>query len=80
MRFLLVTIDPVQQIAAEPGTLDALMAAITATATSPLTPLSPLQSFPSWPLVPDTTLPAGFVYLRPHPRPQTTPNSEVIQP
>ncbi|MFJ8153907.1 hypothetical protein [Streptomyces sp. NPDC094468] len=71
-RFVLVTIEPVQQIAAEPATLDLLTADLRASIAQRLELTVQADKLPSifdWPLVADPRLPAGFVYLRPFPQP-----------
>ncbi|MEV6536801.1 hypothetical protein AB0M86_45845 [Streptomyces sp. NPDC051639] len=68
-----ITVEPVQEVAAEPDTLAALVDMLRPKArpvpgTTALGP--PLTG---WPLVADPALPAGFVYLRPTPAPKEQP-------
>ncbi|MCX5362897.1 hypothetical protein OG864_29805 [Streptomyces sp. NBC_00124] len=63
-----VTVGPVEQVAAEPDTLAEFVEALrphtqpaAGTAPAPLT---------GWPIVADPALPPGFVYLRPAPKEQ----------
>jgi len=70
VKLTVVTIEPVQQVAAEPGTLDQLTADLRAQLGARLElPVASDQigDLFGWPLVPDATLPPGFVHLRPHP-------------
>ncbi|MFJ1653472.1 hypothetical protein ACIOC2_19195 [Streptomyces sp. NPDC088337] len=72
MKFTVVTLEPVQQIAAEPQTLDQLTASLRGRLAERLdrpVPTGQVGDVFGWPLVADPHLPAGFVYLRPHPRP-----------
>jgi hypothetical protein len=72
VQLLIVTIEPVQQVAAEPATLEALTTALLARQTEPTDkPLLPAHApgLLGWPLVADPGLPSGIVYLRPTPRP-----------
>lgn len=72
MKLLLVTIEPVQQVAAEPSTLDVFTAALRAQQRERIEQpgmTGQLGSILGWPLVADPGLPRGLVYLRPHPRP-----------
>lgn len=82
MKLFLITVDPVQQVAAEPDTLDELKAA--------LRPQRPARterpavggqfgSLTDLPLVADPVLPRGFVYLRPHPRRPTPSPQEATR-
>lgn len=76
MKFLVVTIEPVQQVAAEPGTLDQLTASLRAELAERLgspVPTGQIGDVYGWPLVADPGLPPGLVYLRPHPRPRDGP-------
>lgn len=81
-KLIVVTIEPVQQIAAEPGTLDQLTASLRAQLSERLeqpVPADQMGSLMGWPLVPDATLPPGFVYLRPHPcRPHPDEHQEEV--
>jgi len=85
VKFLLVTEHPVQQIAAEPGTLaqleDVLRQAITEPLLRPEGPAGWAAPLADWPLVSDPALIPGLIHLRPFPRPQaeTIPH-EVVQP
>lgn len=70
MQLRVVTIQPVQQIAAEPATLQALVTALHAPATelSAEPPFSgQLGTLTGLPRIPDPRLPRGTVYLRPAP-------------
>lgn len=73
MQLHVVTIEPVQQAAAEPATLDAFTAVLQARQTG--IPAEPgpvggrVGSLFDIPLVNDPSLPRGVVYLRPMPRP-----------
>ncbi|SHI66276.1 hypothetical protein [Streptomyces sp. 3214.6] len=82
MRFIVVTFEPVQQIAAEPGTLDQLTASLRAQLSGRLeVPVSTGQigSIFDVPLVRDASLPPGFVHLRPHPtRPHPDEQMEEV--
>lgn len=71
MHLRLVRTDPVQQIAAEPDTLEALKTALSPHTQPPqaapeLINLHTAQGF-GWPLVPDLTLLPGIVHCRPTP-------------
>ncbi|MET7776280.1 hypothetical protein ABZU94_10620 [Streptomyces mirabilis] len=71
MKLLVVTIEPVQEIAAEQGTLDVLTASLRAKLAERLegpVATGQLGSVFGWPLVVDPALTPGFVHLRPHPR------------
>ncbi|MFE2469759.1 hypothetical protein [Streptomyces mirabilis] len=85
MKLMVVTIEPVQQVAAEPNTLEEVTAALRATLTERFgepTPTSQAGDVYGWPLVADPTLPPGFLYLRPHPRPAEAiqESTEVAEP
>jgi hypothetical protein len=63
-----VTVKPVEQVAAEPDTLAEFVEALRAHATpGPALAAAPLMG---WPVVADPALPPGFVYLRPTPAPK----------
>lgn len=82
MRFIVVTVEPVQQIAAEPKTLELLTADLRARISDRLeVPVSTggIDGILGFPLVRDATLPAGFVYLRPFPdRPRPDEQMEEV--
>lgn len=82
MKFLIVTIEPIQQVAAEPGTLNQLTASLHAALAErhdqPVA-TSQIGNLSGWPLVADPTLPPGLVYLRPFPRP-SQPDQETPAP
>lgn len=66
-----VTTDPVQEIAAEPATLDALKRRYFAEPVSRLgAQVGQIGQFFGFPMIPDADLPPGEVHMRPHP--QTT--------
>ncbi|MGW5175872.1 hypothetical protein ACWERY_16110 [Streptomyces sp. NPDC004082] len=69
MKLLVIRIDPVQQIAAEPGTLDLLCDILRPKAIEPrATPeLVGAARLTGWPLVYDETIPPGEVHCRPTP-------------
>ncbi|MGW0582406.1 hypothetical protein ACWD25_42235 [Streptomyces sp. NPDC002920] len=81
-KLIVVTVHPVQQVAAEPGTLDQLTSKLRARLSERLeqpVPTNQLGSLWGWPLVPDATLPPGYVYLRPDPsRPQPDEQIEGV--
>ncbi|WP_432169102.1 hypothetical protein [Streptomyces sp. 1222.5] len=80
MMLLVVTIPPVEEVAAEPGTLDHLTASLRARIAERFdepVKATQLGSLMGWPLVPDPKLPPGFVYLRPARRPVGQPAGEV---
>lgn len=82
MKFFVVTIEPVQEIAAEQGTLDQLAATLRATypERSATSPLGQLGSLLDVPLVADPALIPGVVHLRPFPRPADTAEFESAPP
>jgi hypothetical protein len=82
-KFIVVTIEPVQQVAAEPETLDLLTASLRALLSERFgepAPTAQVSSLYGWPLVPDATLPPGFVYLRPTPLAQLGEQLEASRP
>ncbi|WP_157875881.1 hypothetical protein [Peterkaempfera griseoplana] len=80
MQLIFVPIEPIQEIAAEPATLDLLTAALRER-------LPELPAAPAWfgsvglltgiPLVAEPGLPPGIVYGRPHPDHTAEPVSDV---
>lgn len=72
-RLILVTIEPVQRVAAEPATLERFKEVLRAGASVGLegrplpVPPSTCDVLFGWPLDADPSLPPGFVYLCPHP-------------
>ncbi|MFJ6841400.1 hypothetical protein ACIQRE_01885 [Streptomyces griseoluteus] len=70
MKLLVVTVDPVQQIAAEPGTLNRLIEVLRPQIPEhAAAPRQTPNSLTGWPLVADPRLLCGVVYLRPFPKP-----------
>jgi hypothetical protein len=69
MQIHLVRFDPVQEIAAEPATLDALRDILRPKMVEPrATPeLLAAAQLTGWPLVVDETIPPGYVHCRPTP-------------
>lgn len=69
MEILFVRTDPIQEIAAEPGTLDYLRDILRAKAVEPrATPeLIDAARLTGWPLVYDEMIPPGYVHCRPTP-------------
>lgn len=70
MKLIAVIFEPVQEVAAEPGTLDQLTAALRAQLSERLeltVPSAGIGSLLGLPLVADPSLLPGFVYLRPIP-------------
>ncbi|MEU9921901.1 hypothetical protein AB0H51_11490 [Streptomyces griseoluteus] len=63
MDLFLVRTDPIQEIAAEPGTLDLLRNMMSQEWGQP--PASPDFLACGWPLVHDESLPPGFIHCRP---------------
>ncbi|MFC8862683.1 hypothetical protein [[Kitasatospora] papulosa] len=76
-ELFLIRVEPVQEIAAEPGTLARFKAALDPATTPPqATPqVLALGGAPSlgWPLIEDSRLPANYVYFRPVRRPSAGP-------
>jgi hypothetical protein len=70
VQLMLVRIDPVQEIAADASTLDALKTALNAATKPPQAAPELLGSLTGWPLVVDPTVPAGYVHCRPTKRPE----------
>lgn len=76
MKLYVVTEEPVEQIAAEPETLEQLISSMRHVPAEELATRQSgtwldtgrLGSLTDLPLVPDDTLPRGFLYLRPHRR------------
>ncbi|MEI5609989.1 hypothetical protein WB403_12500 [Streptomyces brasiliscabiei] len=71
-----------EQVAAEPSTLDAFTAILRAQQRERVERpgvAGQIGSIIGWPLVADPRLPRGFVYLRPHPRP-AEPAQETTAP
>ncbi|MFE2311639.1 hypothetical protein ACFXC8_00310 [Streptomyces sp. NPDC059441] len=69
MEILFVRIDPVQEIAAEPATLDTLIDILRPKAVEPrATPeFLAMARACDWPLVYDEKIPPGYVHCRPTP-------------
>jgi hypothetical protein len=68
VKLYLIRVDPVQQVAAHPDTLELLMKQLKEHAgPAPSGPAG--SSLLGWPLVPDPAVPRQIVYLRPHPQP-----------
>lgn len=81
MNLTVVTTDPVQEIAAEPATLEALTtslrASLAARIDGPLSP-APIGSMWGFPLVTDPDLPPGEVHMRPTPGAPPPPTAEEL--
>ncbi|MFE7853732.1 hypothetical protein [Streptomyces sp. NPDC057403] len=67
-----VTVEPVQEVAAEPDTLAAITEALRRRA-QPVDDMATLTPLMGVPIVTDPALPPGFVYLRPTPAPKEQP-------
>jgi hypothetical protein len=81
VKILFVRIDPVQEVAAERGTLDLLRDILRPKAVEPrATPefLSAARSC-EWPLVYDDSIPPGYVYCRPTPGAPPPMTTEEIE-
>ncbi|GAA3718018.1 hypothetical protein [Streptomyces tremellae] len=65
MHLLLIRIDRIQQIAAEPATLDALKTALSPHTQPPQTAPELPGSLAAWPLVADPNVPASYVRCSP---------------
>lgn len=66
-ELVFVFTDPVQEIAAEPGTLDRLRSSLHAECGAVASPSLALPPLTGWPLVHDDRLPPGLVQCRPTP-------------
>jgi hypothetical protein len=72
MQLHLIRTDPVQEIAAEPATLELLITALDEATQPRLSSpelITACRSGLGWPLVPDESICPGAVHLRPVPRP-----------
>jgi hypothetical protein len=80
MELHLVRIDPVQEIAAERGTLDTLIGILRPKDDEPrATPdLLTAARLTDWPLVYDDRIPPGYVHCRPTPGAPPPPTAEQI--
>jgi hypothetical protein len=81
VKLTVVTTEPVQQIAAEPATLDALTASLRATLTERFNePITTGEIGSMWglPLVTDPDLPPGEVHMRPTPGAPPPPTPEEL--
>lgn len=68
VEILFVRIDPVQEIAAEPATLDLLRDILSQTVEHRAAPeLLAAAALTGWPLVYDEKIPPGYVHCRPTP-------------
>jgi hypothetical protein len=82
MDILFVRIDPVQEIAAEPGTLDLLRDILRPKAVEPRASEEFLAAarLTGWPLVYDEKIPPGYVHCRPTPgAPPPLTDAEVAE-
>lgn len=81
MKLTVVTTQPVQEIAAEPATLDALTASLRATLTERLNETvttGEIGSMRGFPLVNDPGLPPGEVHMRPTPGAPPPPTADEL--
>jgi hypothetical protein len=65
VQLTFVQFEPVQQVAAEPATLKALVSLLRA-ATGPALKASQMDFLTGFPLINDPAVPKGFIYLRPN--------------